>query len=46
MFLFRLGVRACGCEMSQCLLRRMTSLILSLCKTGFDFLDVTVSVWA
>lgn len=35
-------VRACGCEMSQCLLRRMTSLILSLRKTGFDFLDVTV----
>lgn len=36
----------CGCEMSQCLLPRMTLLFLSLSEMRFDFLDVTVSIWA
>lgn len=46
-FLITIRVHACvcGCEMSQYLLRRMTSLFLSLCKMRFDFLDVTVSIW-
>lgn len=41
-FLISICVCECGCEMSQCLLRRMTSLFLSLSKMRFDFLDVTV----
>ena len=45
-FLFQFVARACGCEMSQCSLRRMTSLFLSLSKMRFDFLDVTVGIWA
>lgn len=36
----------CGCGMSQCLLRRMTSLLLGLSKIRFDFLHVTVSAQA
>lgn len=37
---------ACGCGMSQCLLRRMTSLLLGPSRIRFDFLHVTVSAQA
>lgn len=43
---FLILICVCGCEMSQCLLWRVTSLFLSLSKMRSDFLDVTVSIWA